>query len=223
MPPELKENRIPTHTAGFMLAVAAFFDLLQIFFNLILIGFLINWTITLISFLTFFVWFKLYGVNLGDSAKKIALWLTDYAFDIFSGGIFPSIFISTLITILIVKSDDALRNQGIDLNLSTSASYRKKVAENRRAYQASLQSNEEGSEVGEEESPERFKETLSRVSRSGAVPGNEKGAATTRVPLTSSAPTVIPNNNQKTENNSGILGRINRTQNKSSEPYVKAV
>lgn len=55
--------KISKTSAMLMTMTAYFFDGLQAFLNFILIGFLINWIISIYAFLTFYIWFKMKGVR----------------------------------------------------------------------------------------------------------------------------------------------------------------
>ena len=59
----MSENRIPTHTAVFMLGTALFYDAVQFLLGLMFIGLVLNWGITAIAWFHFYLWCKLRGVS----------------------------------------------------------------------------------------------------------------------------------------------------------------
>lgn len=67
MPEENKEKGLKVTTVWFMIAVALFFDTLQILFDFILMG----WLVTPIAGLTFWMWFKTHHISF-MKPKRIA-------------------------------------------------------------------------------------------------------------------------------------------------------
>lgn len=64
-----KKYRIDWLIGGLMIGVAVIYDAIQGFLTFILIGFLVNWIITIWAWLTFYFWFKTKGVSfLGSKA-----------------------------------------------------------------------------------------------------------------------------------------------------------
>ena len=130
-----KQDRIPWHIAWSMLGFALFYDFLQFALLGTLIGFFINWSITVFAFLHFWFWFKTRGISLGDSVKKWVTWALTLGTKLASEGFFPSLLIGTALTIFFVKFDDALANKGIKTNLTTTARYRKKKLKEGRTFE----------------------------------------------------------------------------------------
>lgn len=58
-----KKYRIEWLEGGMMIGVATIYDALQAFLTFIIIGFLVNWIITIWAWLTFYFWFKFRGVS----------------------------------------------------------------------------------------------------------------------------------------------------------------
>ncbi|MEX0919412.1 MAG: hypothetical protein WDZ64_01525 [Parcubacteria group bacterium] len=54
-----KEKEIKSTTVVFMISTAFFFDVLQWLLTFIFMG----WLVSVFAFLTFYVWFKMYGMN----------------------------------------------------------------------------------------------------------------------------------------------------------------
>lgn len=59
MPQENQNQELKTHTIVFMVVVALFFDALGALFTPIAM----YWVVTIVAYLTFFVWFRLYGIT----------------------------------------------------------------------------------------------------------------------------------------------------------------
>ncbi|MFA6273236.1 MAG: hypothetical protein WC673_01965 [Candidatus Paceibacterota bacterium] len=57
------ERKIEKHTWVFMLAIAGFIDLVQIIAGLFVIGIVVNTLLDIFIWITFYIWFKIYGVN----------------------------------------------------------------------------------------------------------------------------------------------------------------
>ena len=57
------ERKIEKHIWVFMLAIAVFIDLVQILADLLVVGVVVNTILDIFVWLTFYVWFKIYGVN----------------------------------------------------------------------------------------------------------------------------------------------------------------
>ena len=77
MPEDNKEKELKSHTIVFMAVVAIFFDVLQW-----LMAFLfMDWLVGIFAYLTFFVWFKIYGINL-IKAKRLAVAGTSFILEI---------------------------------------------------------------------------------------------------------------------------------------------
>lgn len=67
MPPQLPQQKpkFEAHTIALMVGTALFFDGFQTLLNFILMG----WLVTPLAFLTFYLWFRMKGVNFA-SAKR---------------------------------------------------------------------------------------------------------------------------------------------------------
>jgi hypothetical protein len=108
--------RISSTTAWLMLPTAFFYDTLQALFNLIpFLGQILSYLIVFFSFLTFYVWFKIHDVGFLErfGAKKIMAYIAIPIIEVLTLGIAPGITIATLITILIVRSEDELIKKGV--------------------------------------------------------------------------------------------------------------
>ena len=68
MPEEKKEKGLKTNTVVFMIAVALFFDALQILLTFIFMGWLAN----IFAGLTFYLWFKLHGISFMKPKRMMA-------------------------------------------------------------------------------------------------------------------------------------------------------
>ena len=123
MNPQEKRDRIPNHTAALMVALAFVYDPIQGSFIVAPIaGWLLGSVISLFSFLHYYLWFKFQEVELSDSVKKWATFFFLRALDMIPlfGQIFPGIVLSTILTIIMVKAEDALYNHKINLELTNS-------------------------------------------------------------------------------------------------------
>jgi len=107
------KQRIPTHTAFLMIGTALFFDCFQV---LLLVagglGLVLNRLVSLYAILTFGFWFKLRGVGLLQQKKFATGFITLLSEMIPGLCVLPGWTISTLLIILMVKSEDTL---GIDV------------------------------------------------------------------------------------------------------------
>lgn len=63
------KQRLTPFEGGLMIGVAFLFDAAEVFFDFILIGFVINPVLSVIAWLTFFVWFHSKGMSSGLSLK----------------------------------------------------------------------------------------------------------------------------------------------------------
>lgn len=103
-----QQERISNITAVFMIAVALLFDGVQAFFEWILIGFVVNWLINILAWLTFFVWFKFKSVSFMNLKRSA----------IFNGGFFLELiplvaelplWTATIVTmVMMVKLEDKI-------------------------------------------------------------------------------------------------------------------
>lgn len=72
---ENEEQEIKKVTAAFMIIVALIFDGVQALVNLIpVIGQVLSFFISIFSFLTFYVWFKMNGVSFSKPKKVLRFW-----------------------------------------------------------------------------------------------------------------------------------------------------
>ncbi|GEM_PF-4132983 len=90
MKPEEKKG-LDNATIALMTAVALFYDVLQILLALIFLG----WLILPIAYLTFFVWFKIHGLNF-LSLKRAPTIGVGFLLEFISAGIIPAITFAVL-------------------------------------------------------------------------------------------------------------------------------
>jgi hypothetical protein len=64
--------RVSGVSMGFMIAIAAIFDLLQFLLTLTVIGSLLAWLVTVFAGMIFFVWFLILGINYFSGKKAAA-------------------------------------------------------------------------------------------------------------------------------------------------------
>lgn len=64
-----KQKGLKSHTIVFMIVVALFFDVLQWFLTFVFMG----WLASIFAFLTFYVWFKLYGISFMTPKRAMAM------------------------------------------------------------------------------------------------------------------------------------------------------
>ena len=75
-----KEGADVSMTEGFfMILTALMFDLTQLIIDIILLGFgfVINWMISIMAYFTFFVWYKMKGVNFSNW-RRAAIFNVDH-------------------------------------------------------------------------------------------------------------------------------------------------
>ena len=94
-----------------MVFVAVFFDLLQAILAALIIGGFLNWFVNLIAWLTFFLWFKLNGVSIGDSGRKWLVQGGTWMIEMlpFINGLTPGWVVFTISIIMISRYDDKQR------------------------------------------------------------------------------------------------------------------
>jgi hypothetical protein len=64
-----KEEGLKVHTVVFMIAVAAFFDVLQLLLSFVYLG----WAAGIIAGLTFYLWFKFHGISFMRPKRFMAM------------------------------------------------------------------------------------------------------------------------------------------------------
>jgi len=67
--PEEKKKGLENHTIIFMIVVALFYDVLQWVMAFILM----DWLVGIFAFLTFYVWFKMRGLNFATPKRAMVL------------------------------------------------------------------------------------------------------------------------------------------------------
>ena len=100
-------KKISNTSAALMLSVATLYDGLQALLAFFLIGFLVNWLISIFAILTFFTWFKIKGVQLANIKKSAVLGLASFL-ELTPAGFIPSFVISVGIIIAITRTEDLL-------------------------------------------------------------------------------------------------------------------
>ena len=100
-------KKISNTSAALMLSVATLYDGLQALLAFFLIGFLVNWLISIFAILTFFTWFKIKGVQLANIKKSAVLGLAAFL-ELTPAGFIPSFVISVGIIIAITRTEDLL-------------------------------------------------------------------------------------------------------------------
>ena len=130
-----------------MLGTAIFFDTLQIFLNFILIGIVLNpILVTPLASLTFYLWYKIKGVGLSDSAKRFAVFLTGFFIELIPIlNILPGLILSTLVMITIVRAEDKAENTKNKLKIAAQEKQLKK-AEQERNVRTQIQTQKEAVE-----------------------------------------------------------------------------
>lgn len=108
-----KKQRISTLTAMLMIALAIFFDLLQIagsfFIPLLGLGLVICWAVSFISFVTFGLWFAFQGVNPGDKnfAVRMLIYMSSVIVELtpFIDAL-PAITLGVIALIVLTRAED---------------------------------------------------------------------------------------------------------------------
>lgn len=86
MPPQTpKQPELKSHTIALMVAVALFFDLVQLALGWVLLG----WLVIPIFYLTYIVWFKMHGLNF-LSLKRAWAQGTGLFLELITAGIIPA-------------------------------------------------------------------------------------------------------------------------------------
>lgn len=95
-----------------MLGVAIFFDVFQMFLNFIIIGMILNpILVTPFASLTFYLWYKMRGVGLSDSAKRFAVYVAGFLLELIPIlNTLPGLTLSTALMIVIVRAEDKVEN-----------------------------------------------------------------------------------------------------------------
>lgn len=105
--------RVSGVSLGFMLALAAIFDLLQFLLTLTVVGALFSWLVTAIAVTIYAIWFLLLGVNYFSgrkaASKMIAALTTAVVEFIPLVSALPTITIGVLAIALISRSEDRAR------------------------------------------------------------------------------------------------------------------
>ena len=130
-----------------MLGTAIFFDTLQMFLNFIVIGIIVNPVlVTPLASLTFYLWYKIKGVGLSDSAKRFAVFLTGFFIELIPIlNILPGLILSTLVMITIVRAEDKAENTKNKLKIAAQEKQLKK-AEQERNVRTQIQTQKEAVE-----------------------------------------------------------------------------
>lgn len=70
----MDRKEISNITMVLMVATAVAYDIVQFLFNFIpFIGWIISWVIFIFAFMTFYVWFKIYGRNFMTPKRAVAM------------------------------------------------------------------------------------------------------------------------------------------------------
>lgn len=99
-----------------MLSVAFFYDVLQGLFNLMpFLGQILSVGILVLTFFTFFIWFKIHDVGFLErfGAKKILAYIAVPIIEVMTLGVAPGITFAVGITIAIVRFEDKLIKEGV--------------------------------------------------------------------------------------------------------------
>ena len=155
-----------------MLGTAIFFDTLQMFLNFIVIGIIVNPVlVTPLASLTFYLWYKIKGVGLSDSAKRFAVFLTGFFIELIPIlNILPGLILSTLVMITIVRAEDKAENTKNKLKIAAQEKQLKK-AEQERNVHAQIQTQKEAVERKMEN---REQESYYRDAANDNKPSREK-------------------------------------------------
>lgn len=171
-----KIDRIPKGTAILMVGVALFFDLLQMFLNFVLIGFILNpILVTPIAFLTFYLWYKMRGVGLSDSAKRFAVYVAGFLLELIPIlNTLPGLTLSTLTMIMIVRAEDKAENLKNKLKIATQEKQLKKAEQQRNAQIVESQRQAQMEASVEREMENREEESYYRDAANDNRPAREK-------------------------------------------------
>lgn len=101
------QKKISNTSAALMISVAALYDGVQALLTFFLVGFLVNWLISIFAILTFFTWFKIKGVQLANFKKSAVLVIASFL-ELTPLGFVPSFVVSVAIIIAITRTEDLL-------------------------------------------------------------------------------------------------------------------
>ena len=103
-----KKYRISWIIGGIMIGVALLYDGAQALIEFIMVGFgfTVNWVITVWAWLTFYTWFKIYGVSFLN-ARRGATLNSSFIIEIFPFlAVIPSWTLAVLLLVLSVRAED---------------------------------------------------------------------------------------------------------------------
>jgi hypothetical protein len=104
-------SRISNIKGLFMILFGLLIDGIQIFLVAAIVGFFINWTLTIIAWLSIAAWYKISKVSIFDSPVKLATFTLTALIDVIPGTELTVLFsfpwtVGTIIMILIVRFED---------------------------------------------------------------------------------------------------------------------
>jgi hypothetical protein len=108
-----KRDRLGTFQAVLLNATAIIIDALQLVLGLMIIGFVLNTLITVMAWLSYFLWYKLLDISFIDAGlRKAVLFMGTGLIEVipFINGI-PTWTLSVILMILIVRHEDARYNK----------------------------------------------------------------------------------------------------------------
>jgi len=116
-----KRERIGPTQGVFMIGVAGLFDFLQGILNIAIIGVILSSFVSIVAWLTFFLWFKLNGVSFFDSgARKLIVYYGGSFLELFPLlNTLPIWTITVSLMVAIVRAEDFAYNK--KLNMSETA------------------------------------------------------------------------------------------------------
>ncbi len=103
--------RIGNNTVWLMIGVAAVYDSLQVISDIAIIGLILGTLISIFAFLTFWLWFKLKGISLAGLKKSLVMGIFSFLEIIPLINDIPGWILSTIIIIIISRTEDRLLSE----------------------------------------------------------------------------------------------------------------
>lgn len=167
----VRHERITPFTAGCLIVFSGLIDLAQ---AVPLVGWLLSPLAAVAGGIILYIWYKILGINFSDSIKRFLILIGQWLIELIPIlNILPAWTFGTAIMISLVKTEDALHNKGIALNLTESEKYQSKMVSQRQ-------------EVWQRERAQAMRMSEEQANDTiNSDPGSDSGPESNRVPLQS--------------------------------------
>lgn len=112
-----KIERIPNSTGAIMLTFALFIDILQALLEFMIIGLILNPLITIITWLIFWLWFNIRGVNFSKSTKRVLSTAFTALVEMTPLSFLPTWSFNTFYLIYTARQEDAQYNRIMEVQI----------------------------------------------------------------------------------------------------------